>query len=131
MPSDYAKLVEELGMLCKDLNIPDIFTGLSVGLNIVPKMKQTFKPEPYILILDSRVRATQTLHFRSNKEAAQRLLELEKENVDKPHIQAVMASANSLQALPKAYPNYYLDTVSFIAFVNRIISKENGKRLPR
>lgn len=75
---------------------------------------------------DSQVRATRTLRFATMKDAEGRLLELEKENVNKPHIQVVMASANSMQALPKAYPNYYADTRSFLNFIEKLLSA-NGK----
>ena len=79
--------------------------------------------EAHILQLDSLERRTRTLSFRSNKEAEKKFLELEKENADKPHIQTVMASSSSIQALKRAYPSYYADTGNFVRFIGRLQSK--------
>jgi len=124
-PQSRAELVPELRELCAKLNIPDVFVGLSVGIRRAPEIKfprPTVKAETYILTLDSLQRQTHTVAFASNKFAEEKLLELEKENIDKPHIQSVMASAESLHALRTAYPNYYLDTGKFVSFVNGLIA---------
>jgi hypothetical protein len=125
-PTQRGLLISELCGLCVKLNIPDVFLGISAGIAIAPKIKakdRVARAEAYILTLDSNKRVTLITRFPSNKEAERRLLELEKENLEKPHIQTVMASADSVVALRTAYPNYYMDTGMFIRFVDRLIKK--------
>jgi hypothetical protein len=111
-----ADLVAEFCKLCEDLRIPDIFLGLSVGVAKGARMSP--KMQAYILQLDSNEKSTITWSFRTNKEAEEHLLDLEKKNADKSHIQTVMASASSIRALRSAYPSYYADTGHFVDFVN-------------
>jgi hypothetical protein len=115
------EVIHEFCRLCEKLNIPNIFEGLSVGVAKstarMPKHMQA-----YILQLDSQERSTIAWSFPTNKEAEERLLELEKKNADKPHIQTVMASASSVQALRSAYPSYYADTSHFVGFVQGLIA---------
>jgi hypothetical protein len=119
-PNKRPQLVSELREVCQKLNIPNVFYGLTTGLGSTV-VKQPGKAEAYILTLDSKERMTSTEAFSSNKYAEQKLLELEKENIDKPHIQSVMASAESVHALRAAYPNYYLDTKQFIGAVVKVL----------
>jgi hypothetical protein len=125
-PTQRDLLISELCGLCVKLHIPDVFLGISAGISIAPRIKvkgRDAKAEAYILTLDSKKRVTEVVGFASNKEAEKRLLELEKENLEKPYIQTVMASADSVRALRTAYPNYYMDTGMFIGFVNKLIEK--------
>jgi hypothetical protein len=114
------ELISEFCKLCEQLNIPDIFEGLSVGV-AKSTVKMPKHMQAYILQLDSQKRSTTAWPFRTNKEAEERLLELEKKNADIPHIQTVMASASSVQALRSAYPSYYADTSHFVNFVQSMI----------
>jgi len=124
-PTRMDTLISEICDLCVQLKIPGVFEGISAGLEIAPKMRlaKKQKAEAYLLTLDSKERVTVVTAFVNNKEAEEKLLESEKENLDKPHIQTVMASANSIQSLRTAYPNYFLDTDMFIGFVTRLIQK--------
>jgi hypothetical protein len=53
---------------------------------------------------------------------------IERKIEDGEMIEAVLVSAGSVEALKRAYPNYFLDTNSFISRVRRLISesKKNG-----
>lgn len=48
---------------------------------------------------------------------------LEVQNVDNPHIELVLMSAKSFKEVKKAYPNYFLDTQSFIESLEKICQK--------
>jgi hypothetical protein len=118
-PDNREALCEEFRPICERLHIPEVFTGIAHGVHSVeekeigePSLK--FKPRAYILTLDSEEKKTITSAFRRVKDAEAKLLALEKENKDKPHLQSVMASAGSLHALRKAYPNYFVDTYLFV-----------------
>lgn len=54
------------------------------------------------------------------QEATTEYLAQEKRAKDKPGVQVVLVAAQSLAALRKAYPNYFLDTGRFVARVRRI-----------
>jgi hypothetical protein len=128
-PKFRSELISELRELSAKLNINDVFLGLMVGVNIAPGIKaQSESPiETYILTLNSSERTTGTRAYASNKEAEAALLEMEKENIDKPHIQTVMVSAQSLRGLQEAYPNYYVDTRRFLAFLRKFLKAKTIK----
>jgi hypothetical protein len=128
-PNNFEELVAELRTLCDKLRVTDMFLGLSAGVSIAPRLKfeiPTIKAETYIMTLNSETKIVHTVAYATNKEAETKLLELEKENFDKPHIQSVMASAQSLEALRTAYPNYYLDTKQFVRFLERRIKPKES-----
>jgi putative GTP pyrophosphokinase len=85
-------------------------------------MAKQFKSDSgfYILTLDSEQRMTQVLGFSTSSSADQKYLEMEKESQDKPHVQTVMVSLNSLKSLKNAYPSFYLDTTRFIRLIDSI-----------
>jgi hypothetical protein len=114
-------VIHEFCALCKELHIPDIFEGLSTGV-AKSTARMPAHMQAYILKLDSKERNTVAWGFPTNKEAEERLLALEKENADKPHIQTVMVSASSVRGLRRAYPSYYADTAQFVIFVNSMIA---------
>jgi hypothetical protein len=47
--------------------------------------------------------------------------EIEKRTNDGEPIEAVLVSAGPVDALRKAYPNYFLDTQAFVAQIYRVI----------
>ena len=131
-PEDKEELCDELRPICQRLRIPDVFVGISYGVRAVEKHepKASFSPKAFILTLDSEKKETRAKPFAMVRDAEAALLELEKENKDKPHLQTVMASAGSLRALRKAYPNYYLDTEKFVAMLEFLkLSREEKKEL--
>jgi ppGpp synthetase/RelA/SpoT-type nucleotidyltranferase len=78
----------------------------------------------FLLELDLTARTVRTTSFRKNKiaEAQEKYLEVEKANKDKPEIQAVLVSVDSLDALRKAYPSYYLDISEFVRVLNKMLA---------
>lgn len=77
----------------------------------------------YLLILDSTGRTLKIERFRQDEAVgAQKAYDkAEKENESKPNVQVVLVSVDDLAALPKAYPNYYVDTKAFIDAIEREI----------
>jgi hypothetical protein len=128
-PSNGVELVDEVRRLCDKMKIQHVFLGLTAGMEAAPEAKfekPSVKAEAYILSLDSQEKMTTALAFSSNKEAEESLLEMEKENINKPHIQSVMVSAESLHGLRAAYPNYYFDTARFLGFVDGLTARSEG-----
>jgi putative GTP pyrophosphokinase len=126
-PKTGVALLTELRALTKQLKVPDVFVGLASGIETASEMQTDFKPQAYILTLDSEKRSTNTIAFANDKYAGDELLRLEKENIDKPHIQTVMALASSVESLRKAYPSYFADTAQFLNFVETVCSIDDEK----
>lgn len=55
-------------------------------------------------------------------EATERYLELETRFKDEPGAQAVLVAADSLDALRRAYPNYFLDTRRFLFALDQVLA---------
>ncbi len=135
-PDNRRALSQELKPLCAELNVPNVFLGLSVGLQMTT---EKFEPDAvaYILELDSQKKRTRTFPFISPEVAAERYMAMEKKNLTKRHIQTVLVSVDSIAALKSAYPSYYLDAHRFIDTVADLIdwkwpsqpSTPLGKRL--
>jgi ppGpp synthetase/RelA/SpoT-type nucleotidyltranferase len=124
-PTDRTELIAEVRALCDKLNIPNVFLGLATGIQLAPTIKfekPSVKAETYILSLDSQKRISTAIAFANNKFAEETLLKMEKDNLENPHIQSVMVSAESLRGLREAYPNYYLDTRRFVTFVESLLA---------
>ncbi len=119
-PQNIEDLCKELRDVCQRLNIPNVFYGLSAGMHLTQSMKS--EAGIYILTLDSEKRRTTSVGFPTAKLADERYLEMEKENKDKPHIQTVMVTLDSMRELRRAYPGYYSDTRRFIRLVENFCS---------
>lgn len=130
-PSKITELIDETRNLCEKMKIEHVFLGLTAGMEAAPETKfeePSVQAEAYILSLDSQEKMTRALAFATNKEAEESLLEMEKENINKPHIQSVMVSAESLHGLRAAYPNYYVDTARFLGFVAGLTDRSEGAK---
>ena len=77
----------------------------------------------FLLQLDSEARTIKTTGFASERllAAQEMCLEIEKTNKDYPERQVVLVSVQSLNALPKAYPNFFLDITEFVTLIKRTI----------
>lgn len=121
-PTDREELKKELKPLCKTLRVPDVFQAFAAGIQVATR-PAVAGAVAHILILDAETKMVRVVSTSSNETAAEQYIELEKENLDKPHIQSVLVSVDSLQALRSAYPNFYLDTRRFTNFIERLTAK--------
>lgn len=122
-PTNREELSQELKPLCKKLRVPDVFYGLSLGLRTTTEKKVT-DVLAYILVLDTEERTVRTIAYASNESAAEDYIGLEKENFEKPNIQTVLVSVDSVAALKKAYPSFCLDARRFTKLVNQLIDSD-------
>jgi ppGpp synthetase/RelA/SpoT-type nucleotidyltranferase len=97
----------------------DLLEGLKTATRIVENKEGHY----YLLELDLQARTVRTTVFQKNQmvEAQEKYLEVEKANKDTSN-QAVLVSVDSLAALPKAYPNYYLDITEFVKVLKKILA---------
>lgn len=78
----------------------------------------------FLLELNARERTIRTARFQQDHlaEAQDKYLEVEKANKDKPEVQTVLVSVDSVEHLRKAYPNYFLDISEFVSVLKRILA---------
>lgn len=82
----------------------------------------------YMLILDPDKRTLDLKQFRKEESAeAQQAYDKAEKDTENPNIQVVLVSVDKFDALPKAYPNYYVDTRDFISAVQKEIKKTRGR----
>jgi hypothetical protein len=119
-PTSMGELKTELKALCQELNVPHVFHALSTGVHMTMARPHE-SVVAYILILDSEQKLVGAEGFANYQDPSDRYLEIEKDNLSKPHIQTVLVSVDSLSALRKAYPSYYLDAKMFTKLIGDLI----------
>lgn len=84
----------------------------------------------YLVVLDSVAKSVSIRPFGLTRldEANAAYAEVEKRGQSGEPIEAVLVSAGPVEALKKAYPNYFLDTHEFIVQIEKVIAK--ARRTP-
>jgi hypothetical protein len=120
-PTNKNELREELRDLSRCLHVENVLSGWGKAVNIVED--QSDKSHVFLMVLNSEVRTVRVRGFSQadRSRASEEYLRLETENKDKPEIQTVLVSVDSIQALRTAYPNYFLDTHAFITVMKQAI----------
>jgi len=83
----------------------------------------------YLLVLDPETFTTTLEVYQKHQEtlATAEYARIEK---DSPKLQAVLVAVDSVAALRTAYPNYFLDTTSFLDLVRDVIAGDPAVQLP-
>jgi ppGpp synthetase/RelA/SpoT-type nucleotidyltranferase len=101
----------------------DIMGNLSNWNDTIHILEDKDQPQAhfYLLILDTEKRTLQVERFEKWRasEAQAAYDRAEKNSERSPNVQVVLVSVDDLDALRKAYPNYYVDTRGFIGAVER------------
>jgi ppGpp synthetase/RelA/SpoT-type nucleotidyltranferase len=122
-PQNQAELVDEIRTLSEALLVEDNLRAW--GFAAEQLMAEAPKEAGvFLLVLDSSKKAVEITPFMPHelKEASDAYLQVEKESAERPEIQTVLVSVESVEALREAYPNYFLDTDAFIELMKRSIS---------
>ncbi|HUJ08668.1 MAG TPA: RelA/SpoT domain-containing protein [Verrucomicrobiae bacterium] len=98
--------------------------GLLEGLTAATGFVEHKEGQLFLLELDLQNKTVTTTGFPREKalEAQDKYLEVERANRGNPNKQAVLVSVDSLAALPKAYPNFYLDISEFITVLRKVLA---------
>lgn len=102
-----------------------ILEGLRAATgNVAARIAGGLEAHFFLLQLDLSARTVRTTSFIKSQagEAQEKYLEVEKANKDKPEMQTVLVSVDSIDALRKAYPSYYLDITEFVKVLNKILA---------
>jgi hypothetical protein len=120
-PTDASKLMREIKALVQQLKIFTVLGGVAQGVHLTKKVD---RGDSYLVVLDSRAKMVQVTSYSSRelKKASIDYMNIERDSIKKPEIEAVLISVDSVRKLRSAYPNFYLDTRKFVAFVKRFIS---------
>lgn len=120
VPTDQALMKSEIKQLVNDLKIFAVLGGMSEGVHLTQRID---RGDSYLLVLDSQAMTVGVTSYSSSelKKASDEYMNIEKDSLRKPEIQAVLISVDSVQKLRSAYPNFYLDTRTFVKLVEDFI----------
>lgn len=85
----------------------------------------------HLIVLDSRTRTVSIRPFALGhlEQATAAYAEIEERTQQGEAIEAVLVAAGRVEALRRAYPNYFLDTQAFVAEVDRLFAElDSGSR---
>jgi hypothetical protein len=120
-PSSSKVLVEEIKYLCKELKVIQLLQSYNATLQQVGSQKDK---KYYLIHLMPDAMKVQVMGFGANESqmANHYYTRLESEVGADSADQVVLVSVDSVSALKRAYPNYFLDTSRFVKSVQKIIS---------
>lgn len=120
-PATKVELVEELRHYVQLLDVEERLNAYGAALSA----PETIAPDAhyFLLRLDPRAKHIDIMGFRANEMelASREYLRVEREVGEDASAEVVLVHVDSLTALRRAYPNYFLDTRAFIEAVRRAI----------
>jgi ppGpp synthetase/RelA/SpoT-type nucleotidyltranferase len=114
-PTSHEELIKELREISEELNVINSLRMFGEALNVGEQA--TAKGDYYFLLkLEPNEQRMTVTGFPKKKleEANQRYLEVEQDITNITGADAVLVSVDSLTALKRTYPNYFLDTKVFL-----------------
>jgi hypothetical protein len=86
-------------------------------------LKETKGAHYYLLELNTEMKSVKVTVYNQGQleQASGDYLAVEK-RITNTNVDAVLVSADSLNSLKKAYPNYFVDTEAFINFLGKIVA---------
>lgn len=125
-PTTMEQIRPELLELYTSLNVKNVLSGWAAITKFTAEDShdEIRAAAMYLLVLDPSTFSTTLYPYSSEKatDANAHYARLEKEQ---PDLQAVLVSVDSVAALRTAYPNYFLDTTSFLNIVEKAIAHED------
>lgn len=129
-PGTLAELKPELKALSEQLDVQRVMRGWgTVVQHAISEEQVKAAPEMFLLVLtvgpepDTSVLTIRSFSKEQLVEAQRAYGKVEKETADDPSVQAVLVSVDSVKALPRAYPNYFLDTEAFLREVQLAVGR--------
>jgi hypothetical protein len=127
VPETYTELSqmrEELKSLALQLNVEGILTGFGTAVQSIIE-GDTQHTQLFLLRLDLKARRLRIRGFGEGhtSRATEEYKEAEEESRDNPNVQVVLVSVDAVEALQDAYPNYFLDTTTFVNLMHDTIGE--------
>jgi hypothetical protein len=135
-PASYSELVKELREHAHTLDIANRLAAFGAALNVAENPRT--KDDHYFLIeVNHKTKFVNVTGFKQaeSDKATAKYLEVEKKIKDSKESDAVLVSVDSMAALRRAYPNYFLDTKVFVDLLNETLRstrtppKRSGRQL--
>ena len=122
--SSYAELTSteictKLNALEKELKVIEKLKSVN-SINLLGKSPEA---KYYLIQLDLESRETRVLHYFDGKKANENYYRLEKTYKGSDKFDVVLVSVDDVNKIEEAYPNYFLDSDSFINRYNKLLSK--------
>jgi putative GTP pyrophosphokinase len=116
-----AEVTSQLAALEQKLQVLHKLNGFAIAANRITKERG--QGAYHLVILDSIQRTVIIRPFPQARleEANSAYAEIEARAKGGENIEAVLVSAGPVDALRKAYPNYFLDTQAFVLQINKLI----------
>lgn len=111
-----AKAEAELGVLTK-------LQGFAIAASRIST--DPLKGRYHLVVLDTASRSVRITAYSENRlpEANAEYAKVEERTLKGEQVEAVLVSAGPIDALRKAYPNYFLDTHAFVRHIRAVIEK--------
>jgi ppGpp synthetase/RelA/SpoT-type nucleotidyltranferase len=119
-PEDYKTLLKELSALSKRLKVIDRLAAYGEALRTVEDVHAK-RGHVFLLDLDIQENELTIRTFESALKAADEYAALEAATEGEEGKDVVLVSAESVAALQRAYPNYFLDTTAFLVSLRSIL----------
>jgi ppGpp synthetase/RelA/SpoT-type nucleotidyltranferase len=119
-PTSHQEMVRELREYIRQLDLRNRLSAYGSALKFLANPQHDRSDNHYFLIeLNPAQRLVEVTTFKLSESrlANIKYLEVEKKMRERPGSEAVLVSADSLEAMRKAYPNYFLDTHVFMNLV--------------
>lgn len=128
-PTTKAELVAELRALADHLTARDMLRAYNTTLNTLGAAKDA---KYFIVELDPDLNNVTVRRFKAKEsaEANRQYTELESQIPEESRRQVVLVSVTDINALKRAYPNYFLDTALFSRLVDRVLKGDFPDPLP-
>jgi len=123
-PTTKQELADEIRELDKQLKIARVLATYGAVVETFSEKAAGVGYPQYLIVLNSITRELRVTAYGKTElaKASDDYLLAEKEIEERPELQAVLVSVDSLTALRKAYPNYWLDTTAFLATIDDVLS---------
>lgn len=122
-PADESVLRKEIAKLASHLEVHKKLGAYGQTLKIAEETEKTGAHYFLLLLLPMEGKLT-VYSYRKNElsQATSHYLEIEKSQANNPGAQSVLVAADSLSALRRSYPNYFLDTQVFMSSLRKVIN---------
>jgi ppGpp synthetase/RelA/SpoT-type nucleotidyltranferase len=132
-PTTYKELQLEIVDLSKKLDVIGHLDAFRQSLSIFDEENPDKDAQYYLLELDVASRRVLVKSYTQSEivKASKDYIELEAKNIKIPTTDVVLVSADSIEKLKIAYPNYYLDTALFLRAVREVVSSPSQIRKKR
>ena len=123
-PTDRRELRKELKECADKLHVVASLAGFATALQVPKRAPAKIRGAAYFLLsLDNINRRLSVAGYKHKelKQASEAYANKERQIRDKPGMDAVLVSVDSIRSLQRAYPNYFADTRIFVAELEKAL----------